>query len=118
MAKSFDSAQVEKVLREFWTRETSTSLRDPNEGIPGDRDGDIFDLLPEMSSHEAVKVLIDLAPVLGVKLKKGLIRRGGYKNCEDFVRHLMQRIQEELGLATEKIEPASAVGDHNARQAS
>jgi hypothetical protein len=116
--RSFDPAQVEKVLREFWKRETSTSLRDPNEAVRGDRDGDIFDLLPEMSSHEAVKVLLDLAPVLGVKLKKSIIRRGGYKNCDDFVEHVMQRIQEELGLSRGKVEAASAVGDQNARHAS
>lgn len=116
--RSFDPVQVEKVLREFWKRETSTSLRDPNELVPGDRDGDVFDLLPEMSSHEAVKVILDLTPVLGVKLKKSLIRRGGYKNCDEFVEHLMQRIQEELGLSRVKAGAASAVEDQNARHAS
>ena len=114
---SFDPTQVERVLREFWQRETSTSLRDPNTD-PRNGDGDVFDLLPEMSSHEAVKVLLDLAPVLGVKLKKSLIRRGGYKNCEDFVTHVMHRISEELGLSGEKRNPASAGGDENARHAS
>ena len=116
--RSFNPAQVEKVLREFWKRETSTSLRDPNEAVPGDRDGDVFDLLPEMSSHEAVKVLLDLAAVLGVKLKKNLIRRGGYRDCDDFVEHLMRRIQEELGLVRVKAGATSAVGDQNARHAS
>jgi hypothetical protein len=115
---SFDPAHVERVLREFWARETSTSLRESNADSPKNGDGDVFDLLPEMSSHEAVKVLLDLAPVLGVKLKKSLIRRGGYKNCEDFVTQLMQRIAEELSSSVTKRKPASAGGDENARHAS
>jgi hypothetical protein len=115
---TFDPAQVERVLTEFWKRETSTSLRESNADSAQNGDGDVFDLLPEMSSHEAVKVLLDLAPVVGVKLKKSLIRRGGYKNCEDFVTHLMHRISEELGLSGEKRKPASAGGDENARHAS
>jgi hypothetical protein len=114
--RSFDPVQVEKVLRDFWARETSTSLRESNKTESGE--GDIFDLLPEMSSHEAVKVLLDLRPILGAKLKKNLIRRGGYSNCEEFVSHMMGRIQEELGLVGAKIEPSSGIGDRNARHAS
>lgn len=114
--RSFDPAQVEKVLNDFWARETSTSLRDPS--TIGAGDGDIFDLLPEMSSHEAVKVLLDLRPILGVDLKKNLIRRGGYSNCEEFVSHLMGRIREELGLAGTKIEALPEIGDRNVRHAS
>ena len=115
-SRSFNPAQVEKVLRDFWARETSTSLREPS--TPGSGEGDIYDLLPEMSSHEAVKVLLDLRPILGVNLKKNLIRRGGYSNCEDLVSHMMGRIQEELGLVGAKIEPSSKIGDRNARHAS
>jgi hypothetical protein len=115
--RSFDPGQVEKVLRDFWTRETSTSLRDPT-NQDGSGQGDVFDLLPEMSSHEAVKVLLDLRPILGLNLKKSLIRRGGYSSCDDFVSHLMHRIREELGSSGAKIEPSPQVGDQNARHAS
>jgi hypothetical protein len=114
----FDPNQLEKVLRDFWDRETSTSLREPSASGSGDGEGDVFDLLPEMSSHEAVKVLLDLRPILGAKINKCLIRRGGYSDCEDFVFHLMERIQEELGVAGTKIDGLSEIGGRNARRAS
>ncbi len=114
--RSFDPNQLETVLIDFWDRETSTSLREPSAGGAGE--GDVFDLLPEMSSHEAVKVLLDLRPILGAKINKCLIRRGGYSNREDFVSHLMGRIQEELGVAVTKVEGLSVIGGRNARRAS
>jgi hypothetical protein len=51
---------------------------------------------PQVSSQESVDVLIELGPILGYELSTNVIKRGGYKSREEFVRDLTARVGEDF----------------------
>ena len=55
----------------------------------------MFDIQPEMSSQQAVAVLLELQEVLGYEPKKKVIRRGGYGSRAEFINDLTARIEAD-----------------------
>ena len=89
----FPKIKSEKVLRDWWDRRTRSPLRRQKKGAR-QGGGTVFDLQPEISSAETVNVLVELDALLGLKLKSGgLIKLGGYRSCDEFVSHMMPRLE-------------------------
>jgi hypothetical protein len=55
--------KVQDVIRNWWSREQEElkKVADPPVGIPT---GTVFDVVPMISSHRAVEIILDLEPVL------------------------------------------------------
>jgi len=81
--------QVQKAIRDWWTREQQELQRigDPVDELQPNS-GTVFDLVPVISSHHAVEVVLDLEGVLGYEVPDSVIKRGGYLSCDEMVEHL------------------------------
>jgi hypothetical protein len=93
----FPAAEIEKRLRSWWQRKNQSPLRRTTQD-PRKSGGNVFDILPEVSSTEAVEIFIEVEPLLGFKLKGsgGIIKPGGYRNCDEFVQHMLPRLQQRF----------------------
>ena len=92
----FPKTEVENALRAWWKEQESASARygDPFADARTSTDGTVFDIQPRVSSQEAVTVLIRLKNVLGYEPPTSVIKRGGYKTCDEFVQDLTARVNE------------------------
>jgi hypothetical protein len=93
---AFPTAKVETVLGNWYDERMKTALRTPKS--PDERrlsGGTVFDIQPELSSQQAVAVLLDLEEILGYEPKKKVIRRGGYSSRGQFVKELSARIESD-----------------------
>ncbi len=96
MSKGFPKAKVEQYLRAWWQGKIASPLR-RRAADPRKAGGTVFDIQPEVSSIEAVEVCLEVEPLMGFELKSSrVIRRGGYQNCDDFVQHLLPRLEAEF----------------------
>lgn len=89
--------QLEALARNWAERECSTfdeAVRRAA-GLP-QTSGSIW-TMPPIDSKRVVSLLVELEPILGCKLPSALIRRGGYRNTDDLVKDLGQRIRERCG---------------------
>jgi hypothetical protein len=90
---AFPKAELEKRLREWWGKRVSSPLR-RRVADPRKTGGSVFDIQPEIASQEVVCILTQVEPLLGFKLDTSrIIQRGGYKNVEEFVRHIMTQLE-------------------------
>jgi hypothetical protein len=62
-------------------------------GLPPTSGGSIWKM-PSIDSKPVVTLLVELEQILGCRLPSELIRRGGYKNADDLVNDLRQKIRE------------------------
>jgi hypothetical protein len=79
--------------------------------------GTVFDIQPEMASTKAVRVLLDLADILGFEPPKKVIKKGGYRDHDEFVKELSDRIEkafhEHYGTASSvSAKPQKEVNTH------
>jgi|LNFM01.1.fsa_nt_gb acyl carrier protein len=83
--------KVQDVIRNWWSREQEElkKVADSPVEIPA---GTVFDVVPLISSHRAVEVILDLEPVLGIEVPDSVIKRGGYQSCEEMVSHLEAKL--------------------------
>jgi hypothetical protein len=92
----YPKAQVEKALEHWYDDRMKTALRTPKS--PEERKttgGSVFDIQPELSSQQAVAVLLEMEEILGFEPKKKVIRRGGYSSRGQFAKDLSARIESE-----------------------
>lgn len=96
LAARFPKAEVESILKDCWKEQEDSSAhyKDPFSDAHESGDGTVFDIQPKLSSQEAVTVLIKLKNVLGYEPPTSVIKRGGYKTCEEFVQELTARVNE------------------------
>ncbi len=59
------------------------------------KSGTVFGIQPQVSSQEAVTVLIELKAILGYEPSSNVIKRGGYKSRDEFVRDLTTAVEQE-----------------------
>lgn len=96
LSQDFPKAAVEAALGDWYDERMKTALRRPKS--PDDRKqsgGTVFDIQPEMSSQQAVAVLLELQHILGYEPKKKVIRRGGYGSRAEFINDLSARIEAD-----------------------
>lgn len=92
----FPKGEIEERLRDWWARKVARPLRRRTKD-PMKKGGTVFDVQPEVSSTEAVEVFIEIEPLLGFKIKGSrVVRRGGYRTCDDFVQHMLPRLETEF----------------------
>jgi hypothetical protein len=91
----FPKTEVETTLRTWWKEQEGSSARygDPFSDART-KGGTVFDIQPKVSSQEAVTVLLKLEKVLGYEPPTSVIKRGGYKTCDEFVQDLTTRVSE------------------------
>jgi hypothetical protein len=92
----YPATKVETLLGDWYDERMKTALRTPKS--PDERrlsGGSVFDIQPELSSQQAVAVLLDLEEILGYEPKKKVIRRGGYSSRGQFVKELSARIESD-----------------------
>jgi hypothetical protein len=89
----FPKTQLELKLKKWWQRKAASPLR---RRVPDPREtgGTVFDIQPVVSSQEVVQILVEIERILGFKLDtSSIIKRGGYKNVEEFVTHVLPQLQ-------------------------
>jgi hypothetical protein len=91
----FPKLDVETALKSWWKEQEGSSARygDPFSDARTNG-GTVFDIQPNVSSQEAVTVLLRLEKVLGYEPPTSVIKRGGYKTCDEFVQDLTARVSE------------------------
>jgi hypothetical protein len=92
----FPKAEIESILKKWWKeqQDSASNYGDPFADSKSEGVGTVFDIQPKLSSQEAVTVLIKLEKVLGYEPTTSVIKRGGYKTCDEFVQDLTARVQE------------------------
>jgi hypothetical protein len=99
----FPRKAVEQCLGSWWDKKLSSPLiqrRSAEECRASG--GTVFDIQPELSSNQAVTVLLDLEDIVGFEPTKGVIRRGGYKNRQEFVQDMCSRVEAEHRVRTSR----------------
>lgn len=96
MNKQFPKAKIEEVLRAWYKGKVASPLRRRAKD-PRNTGGTVFDIQPEVSSIEVVQVCVEVEPLMDFELQTSrVIRRGGYRNCDDFVQHLLSGLEAEF----------------------
>lgn len=95
--KVFPKAAIQKLLGTWWSSKTQSPLKKPKPaGDAHSNGGTVFDIQPELSSQQAVGVLLDLKDELGYEPKKKVIRRGGYSGKSAFIDHLCNALEKDF----------------------
>src|SRR5437899_658780 len=90
---AYPRQRVRQMIRAWWTREQEDleKIDDPGDELRPNS-GTVFDLVPVVSSHHAVEVVLDLEAVLGYEIPDSVIKRGGYHSCDEMVEHLDEKL--------------------------
>lgn len=97
VSKVYPAAQIATALGNWYDERMQTALRRPKS--PEERKaqgGSVFDIQPELSSQQAVAVLLELEEILGYEPKKKVIRRGGYRSRSEFIGDLSAKIKADF----------------------
>jgi hypothetical protein len=95
--QQFPKTRVEASLEKWWQAQRSGTTRRGNPFSDArTKGGTVFDIQPQVSSQEAVTVLLELEPVLGYEPSTNVIKRGGYKSRDEFVREVTARVGEDF----------------------
>lgn len=86
---AYPRQRIRQLIRAWWAREQEDlqKIADPPDELQPDS-GTVFDLVPLISSHHAVEIILELEPVLGCELPDSVIKRGGYHSCDEMIEHL------------------------------
>ena len=88
--KKFPGKQLERMLRDWYTRKTNSPLKRKRTRIPGS----IFDIQPEVSSQETTQIVVTIEPLIGFKVKtREIIKPGGYRSIDEFVNYTLPRLE-------------------------
>jgi hypothetical protein len=94
-AQRFDRTRLTNYLSSWYDRQMKSALRKPRPPKQAaEQGGTVFDIQPEMASTKAVRVLLDLTDILGFEPSKEVIKKGGYRNKDEFVNELSGRIEQ------------------------
>ncbi|MGA3106472.1 MAG: hypothetical protein ABSD53_18480 [Terriglobales bacterium] len=93
---AFPKERIERILGQWWDEKINSTLaqrRSPEECRR--LGGTVFDIQPELSSTQAVPVLLELSDLLGYEPDKEVIRSGGYQGRNDFIQGMCQRLEAD-----------------------
>jgi hypothetical protein len=97
-SKVFPKVAIQTILGNWWDSKIKSPLKKPkppNEART--KGGNVFDIQPEMSSQQAVSVLLDVKECLGYEPKpKKVIQRGGYKSRAEFLEKLCCELEKDF----------------------
>jgi hypothetical protein len=91
----YPKLELEQVLRSWWAKQMASPIRRPPRPpvVTRKEGGTVWDVQPELSSQQAVTVLADLEQILGFRPKTSVIRNGGYRGIDQFVRELSANVE-------------------------
>lgn len=90
----FSAIQVTEFLEGWYSEQMKSALRIPKTPEQLLKEGGtVFDIQPELSSTKAVAVLLKLKKILGFEPSKKVIKRGGYRNKQDFVATMLSALE-------------------------
>ncbi len=94
----YPKGEILQVLSSCWAIRMASPLRRPPRApaISRKDGGTVMDVQPELSSQQAVAVLIDLESILGFRPKTSVIRHGGYRGLEQFIRDLSGNVESSF----------------------
>jgi len=93
---SYPKTRVEGALDKWWRAQERATARHGNPfSDAATKSGTVFGIQPQVSSQEAVTVLIELKVILGYEPSSNVIKRGGYKSRDEFVRDLTTAVEQE-----------------------
>jgi hypothetical protein len=91
----FPANEARKFLEGWYDDQMKSALRVPKTPeqllLEG---GTVFDIQPELSSTKAVPVLLKLTKILGFEPSKKVIKRGGYRNKQEFVATMLFALEK------------------------
>lgn len=97
VSKVYPTSRIANALGSWYDERMQTALRRPKS--PEERKaegGSVFDIQPELSSQQAVAVLLELEEILGYEPKKKVIRHGGYRSRSEFINGLSAKIEADF----------------------
>jgi hypothetical protein len=95
MTAAFPREKLARTLKAWWKRKAESPLC-RKKSDPRKTGGTVFDIQPEVSSLEAVEVVLEVEPLLDCKLSSDIIKQGGYQSCDEFVDHLLIGLESKF----------------------
>jgi hypothetical protein len=103
----FPAKQLTEFLESWYDDQMKSALRTPKTPEQLLKEGGtVFDVQPELSSTKAVAVLVKLKKILGFDPGKKAIKRGGYRNKQEFVANMIAAV-EKIFVARQKNKAAA-----------
>jgi hypothetical protein len=103
VVNSFPTEKVEALLSAWWDSKLQSPLKRPSK-VP--TKGTVFALQPELSSQQAVGILVSCIGLLGYRPSVDVIQKGGYSSKASFVDGLLTAIGAEF--STKQIAPQAS----------
>jgi hypothetical protein len=89
----FPTEKVKSLLSGWWDSKMHSRLKTP---MKGPVKGTVFALQPEMSSQQAVGILVSCKTILGYRPSKDVIKKGGYANKAEFLDSLLKALEDKF----------------------
>lgn len=89
----FPVQKLNAALENYWQSKMQSPLKSPTK-VPVA--GTVYALQPELSSQQAVAVLVSCKAILGYRPSKDAIRKGGYANKAEFINGLLDKMSAEF----------------------
>lgn len=103
IANTFPIEKVKNLLSGWWKSKVQSPLKRPSK-VP--TAGTVFALQPELSSQQAVGILVSCIELLGYRPSVDVIQKGGYANKAAFVSGLLTALAAEF--ATKQVAAPAA----------
>jgi len=89
----FPTQKIMSLLSSWWDSKMHSRLKTP---MKGPVKGTVFALQPEMSSQQAVGILVSCKTILGYRPSKDVIKKGGYANKAEFLDSLLKALEDKF----------------------
>ena len=93
IVNSFPAENLKALLSGWWDSKTQSPLKPPSK-VP--TAGTVFALQPELSSQQAVGILVSCIGLLGYRPSVDVIQKGGYMNKAAFIAGLLTTMAAEF----------------------
>lgn len=110
-SKLFPKVRIQEILGRWWDSKVLSPLRKPKAPSQArSQGGTVFDIQPELSSQQAVGVLLQLRDCLEYEPKPNkVIRRGGYNGRSQFLEQLCNALENDFNIQ-------NRVSEHSGKQ--
>jgi hypothetical protein len=106
IVNSFPAEKLKALLSGWWDSKIQSPLKPPSK-VP--TVGTVFALQPELSSQQAVGILVSCVSLLGYRPSVDVIQKGGYVNKAAFIAGLLTAIAAEFSSKQVAAPPTKAV---------
>jgi hypothetical protein len=91
--QAFPKNHVEAALRQWWARQEQDQqlISDPVDELQLNS-ATVFGIVPLVSSHHALGAVLEVEKIVGYEIPDSVVKRGGYQDCEEFVKHMMGKL--------------------------